>query len=74
MKLRELREQAGLTQVELAEAVGLEQTHISRLELNKRRTIGFDLMSRLCKALKCTPGDLFVFESKQSKRRGQRRG
>jgi ribosome-binding protein aMBF1 (putative translation factor) len=31
-KIRELREQAGLTQVALAETAGLPQSHISRLE------------------------------------------
>lgn len=69
LKLRELREQAGLTQVELAKAVGIEQTHISRLELNKRQAIGFDLLGRLCDALDCEPGDLLKREGKRGKGR-----
>ena len=74
LKLRELREQAGLTQVELAEMVGVDQTYISRLELNKRRTIGFDLLGRLCEALDCEPGDLLKREGKRGKRRGRSGG
>ena len=69
MKLRELREQAELTQVELAEAVGVDQTYISRLELNKRHAVGFDVLAKLCEALECEPGDLLAMEGKRSKRR-----
>ena len=74
MKLRELREQAGLTQVELAKAVGVDQTYISRLELNKRHAVGFDVLARLCTGLKCQPGDLLAIVHKQTRRRGQRGG
>ena len=71
MKLRELREQAGLTQVELAKAVGVDQTYISRLELNKRHAVGLDVLARLCTVLKCQPGDLLVYEGKRGKGRGR---
>lgn len=71
MKLRELREQAGLTQVELAKAVRVDQTYISRLELNKRHAVGFAVLGRLCDALDCEPGDLLKREGKRGKGRGK---
>jgi transcriptional regulator with XRE-family HTH domain len=36
VRIRQLREEKKLTQVELAEKVGIEQQHLSNLELGKK--------------------------------------
>lgn len=59
IRLRELREAAGLTQSRLAEKAGLDQGHVSRIE-SGRASIGLDVLDRLCRALKCEPGDILV--------------
>lgn len=49
--LQGLRENAGLTQVELAEAIGIRQTDVSQMEHGKR-PIGKAMAARLAKVLK----------------------
>jgi transcriptional regulator with XRE-family HTH domain len=72
LTLRALREKAGMTQAELAEAVGVRIATISDLERNVSRRIDLDMIEALCKALSAklddpvTPGDLF-----ETKRRGE---
>jgi putative transcriptional regulator len=56
--LREKRLEAGLTQTELAEKAGVRQATISELETGETRRVDLDVLDRLCKALKCQPGDL----------------
>ena len=65
LKLKTLREEARLTQAELADAVDVRQPTISALETGTSRRIEFDLLDRLCAVLgkrlerAVTPGDLF---------------
>ena len=58
LNLTELRERAGLTQIELAERAETTQATISNLETGKSRRIELDLLDRLAKALRCEPSDL----------------
>ncbi len=51
---------AGLSQEQLAEMVGMAQADISRIETGKTSAISLDVLDRLCKALKCEPGDILV--------------
>ncbi len=60
LNLKALREEAGLSQEELAEIVGTRQATISRLERNLTQRVDLPLIDALCKALKCEPGDLLV--------------
>jgi putative transcriptional regulator len=46
---------------DLAEATGLAVNNLSILKTNKARAIRFSTLSALCKALKCTPGDLIAY-------------
>jgi putative transcriptional regulator len=66
--LREAREAAGLTQVELAERVGVRQATISDIETGKSSRIDLPVLDRLCDALGVEPGDLLERE-KPTKRR-----
>ena len=67
LRLRELRQAKGMTQVELAERTGIDQGALSRIENGKTRAMDFDVMARLCDALGCDPGDLI--ERKKGRRR-----
>jgi transcriptional regulator with XRE-family HTH domain len=62
LRLKEAREAAGLTQSELAEAVGVRQATISDLETGKSRRIELDLLERLGKALGADPSSLIAPE------------
>ncbi len=59
IRLREIRLAAGLTQVELAKRARMDQADISRIEKGAK-AISMDVLDRLCRALKCTPGDILV--------------
>lgn len=58
-RIKELREDRGLTLEQLAEKVGTSHTQISRLEHGKRR-LDINWMQRVAKALVCQPQDLMV--------------
>lgn len=57
-KIRQFREQLGMTQKELAEALGLQQATISFWENGKIAPSNQNLI-RLADILGCKPGDLF---------------
>ncbi|HEU4995878.1 MAG TPA: helix-turn-helix transcriptional regulator [Gemmatimonadaceae bacterium] len=59
VRLREEREKAGLTQVELAERAGVRQPTISALENRAPGgRIDLDLLEKLAKVLRVEPGVL----------------
>ncbi len=51
LRLRELRQAKGLSQVQLAELTGIDQAAISRIETGQTQAMDFDVMARLCDAL-----------------------
>ena len=59
IRLREVRQAAGLTQAQLARKAKLAQGEISRIE-SHATMISLDVLDRLCRALKCEPGDILV--------------
>ena len=59
IRLREIRKGRGLTQVQLAKKTGIDQATLSRIEKGTA-SIGLDVLDRLCKALRCEPGDILV--------------
>ena len=61
IELREMRKKRGLTQVELAEACGVPQSTVSRIEAGTT-AINLELLDALCDALECKPGNLIVKE------------
>lgn len=56
-RIKELRKLAGLSQEELAQAVGTTFQQISRLEKDERK-ISIEWMEKLAPALKCAPWEL----------------
>jgi transcriptional regulator with XRE-family HTH domain len=62
--LRELRDKAGLTQKELAERSGTDDTYVSRVE-HGRIDVGWSTLQRLLRALNTTPAELSAKIEKQ---------
>jgi transcriptional regulator with XRE-family HTH domain len=54
------RKREHLTQLQLAELVDVDRSHISAIELGKVG-VSFDVLFRLCKELNITPKELFDF-------------
>lgn len=51
---------------ELAAAIGITEANLSLMKNGKIKGIKLDTVDRLCKALKCQPGDLFCYEEEDS--------
>jgi transcriptional regulator with XRE-family HTH domain len=68
VRLRAAREEAGLTQLQLAERAGVRQATISELETGKTRRVDLDVLDRLCAALGVAPGDLLEREPRKGRR------
>jgi transcriptional regulator with XRE-family HTH domain len=58
MKLKQIREARGLTQVALAKKVGMKQPYLARLESGAETNPKLDALRRLAKALKTTVAEL----------------
>jgi putative transcriptional regulator len=57
--LRQMREEAGLTQAEMARALGISRPTLTRLE-NAGQNVTLRTLAQLCRTLGCSVGDLFV--------------
>ena len=69
LRLREAREAAGMTQLELAEAAGTRQATISDLERGEAKTLRLALLERLADALGVEPGELVERDGKRKRGR-----
>jgi len=58
-RVRAMRKQAGMTLVEVGEALGLTHTHISNIERGVRK-LDLDTMEKLARVLKCTVADFLT--------------
>ncbi len=67
--LREAREAAGLTQVQLAEKADVRQATVSDLETGKSGRIDLEVLDRLCEALGVEPADLIERQGKKRRTR-----
>lgn len=56
-----LRKQAGLTQRELADLVGVTESTIRNLENNRNGVEQIERVVKLCRALKCSAEDLINY-------------
>lgn len=56
--VRAMRQEAGLSQKELAEAAGIDQSYLSMIESDQRRNPGTRIMARLAQALRVSMDEL----------------
>ena len=49
---------------ELAEKIGITPANLSVLKTNKGKAIRFSTLNKLCKELKCMPGDILDYQDK----------
>lgn len=47
---------------ELAEKIGITPANLSVLKTNKGKAIRFSTLNKLCKELKCMPGDILDYQ------------
>ncbi|HEU4458804.1 MAG TPA: helix-turn-helix transcriptional regulator [Methylibium sp.] len=48
---------------ELAERIGITEQNLSLLKSGKVRGVRFDTLARICRELRCTPGELLDYEA-----------
>jgi len=60
LNLREWRMLRELSQAELAEKAGIRQATVSEIENGLPKSISFDVLDRLARALAVDPGQLFA--------------
>ena len=65
-KVKQLRKEKGLTQTELAEAVGVGTSHISHIETGSGKA-SLETLIQIINALDCSADELFCLEVKSAK-------
>ena len=70
-RLRELLEEAGVSQTEAARRSGMSFATINRLCTNATHQVSLETIERLCVAFDVEPGDLFEREGGRGSRGGQ---
>jgi putative transcriptional regulator len=59
-----------ISSTELSSRLGITMANLSILKNNKAKAIKISTLDKLCKILKCTPGDLLIYlEEEQIKQR-----
>ena len=61
-KIRQFREQAGLTQLDMAKRLGISESYYCQLETGKRR-LSLDNALQISSVLKKTPNEIFLPDS-----------
>lgn len=62
IRLKELRKQKGMTQQQIAMALGMAVSSIQKIEAQKNHSMPWDTVEKLCNLLDCKPGDLIIQE------------
>lgn len=50
-----------VAQKDLAKEIGITPANLSKLKTGKVSSVKLETMEKICKALKCQPGDLFEY-------------
>ncbi|KEH91628.1 putative helix-turn-helix family protein (plasmid) [Clostridium botulinum C/D str. BKT12695] len=61
LKLKEILEQKGKSVYWLKNQTNISHSTIYKMVNNETKMISFENLHKICKALKCTPNDVFVF-------------
>lgn len=64
IQLKKVLEEKHMNRYELAAKTGLSYPGITKIYDGKTKRISLDTIEILCRALDCTPNDLFVFDDK----------
>ena len=59
--LKQIRESQGLSQNDLARLIDMSPQNIQKIEQGLSKSITYDMLGRLCKNLRCQPGDLLEY-------------
>ncbi len=51
-----------ISMTELSQRVGITMANLSILKCGKAKAVRFSTLEAICKALKCQPGDILVYE------------
>lgn len=75
IRIEQLLEERGKTFYWLAKETGIGHTSLWRLRHEEAKSISFDRLERICRALECEPGELFklVDDRRTSKSRRKAR-
>ncbi|VAV91767.1 Uncharacterized transcriptional regulator YozG, Cro/CI family [hydrothermal vent metagenome] len=66
VKLDDLLHDNRMTLTELAERVGITLANLSILKTGKAKAMRFTTLEAICRELKCQPGDLLEYQTKES--------
>lgn len=61
VQLKEIRTARNISQNELARLLEMSLANVQKIEYGKAKSIPLDTLDKLCKVLKCEPGDLLRF-------------
>ena len=61
-RITELREEAGLTQRQLADLIGVDPSTIRNWEKNRNSIAALVRFAKLCEALGCDPSELYSID------------
>ncbi|NEZ57562.1 helix-turn-helix domain-containing protein [Adonisia turfae] len=59
--LDKVRDERGVSQDQLARMIGQSRTNIQSIERGRSKSITFATLDKICRALKCQPGELLVW-------------
>ena len=68
INLKDLLKKRGYTIVKLSDEVGVTTANLSKLVNNKVSEVKLETLNKICKSLKCTPGDLLEYKNEEKKR------
>ena len=60
-RIADLREQIGITQVELADLIGVTENTIANWEKGRSGLVWIERVNKLCKLFQCTPDQLIEY-------------
>lgn len=69
LRINQLLEEKGRTAYWLAIETGINHAVIAKLRHDRAKSIRFDVLEPLCKALECEPSDLFDIEDDEPQRK-----
>lgn len=68
LRVNEILKKQGKTAYWLSKQTGISQNNIGKICNGETKTIRFDTLEKICKALNCSINDLFITDDPQLKR------